>query len=132
MNGTVLLIEADQHDGKTVAEALGHEGFRLVVCAQPLDALRFVDASVDLVICDLATNRNRAFELLRLWRQRSKNPPFLFLVDGGDVQSAVDAMKVGASDCLTKPIESARLHQSVGQFLGKTNAAERFRPAEAA
>jgi DNA-binding NtrC family response regulator len=77
----------------------------------PRVAKAFLNQQVDLAICDLATDRNAAFAFMNELREQWLQTPLVFLVEKGDVEAAVEAMKLGAVDCLVKPLDSRKLRE---------------------
>ena len=70
-----------------------------------------------LVICDLESTQIHGMELVRQWKARQPETPFLALTNGGDVGSAVEAMKNGVADCLVKPIDQDDVRSSAMQLI---------------
>ena len=81
------------------------------------DALAHAKDSVGLVICDLESTQVHGMELVRLWKARQPQTPFLALTNGRDVGSAVEAMKNGVADCLVKPIDQDELRSTTMQLV---------------
>jgi DNA-binding NtrC family response regulator len=106
MNSTSLILVAggDAADRETILQALNGE-FHVVAAQTMEDALAHADDSVGLVICDLESTQIHGMELVRLWKARQPQTPFLALTSGHDVGLAVEAMKSGMADCLVKPID---------------------------
>jgi DNA-binding NtrC family response regulator len=82
----------------------------------PREAKAFLNQQVDLAICDLATDRDEAFAFINELREQWPQTPLVFLVDVGDVEAAVEAMKLGAVDCLAKPLHSKRLRDAAKKW----------------
>jgi DNA-binding NtrC family response regulator len=81
------------------------------------DALAHADDSVGLVICDLESTQIHGMELVRQWKARQPQTPFLAITSGQDVGSAVEAMKSGVADCLVKPIDEDDVRSSAMQLV---------------
>src|SRR4249920_984386 len=103
-NSLILVAGGDAADRETILQALNDE-FHVVAAQTMEDALAHAGDSVGLVICDLESTQIHGMELVRLWKARQPQTPFLALTNGHDVGSAVDAMKSGVADCLVKPID---------------------------
>lgn len=64
----------------------------------------------DVLLCDINMPRLDGMELLRRLCERSQNPPEVIMLTGqGTVETAIEAMKLGAYDYLTKPYRIAEL-----------------------
>ena len=81
-------------------------------CLRALHATPF-----DLVISDVQMTGMDGLELLREIRRRSRDLPVLMMTAHGSVQTAIEAMKQGATDYLLKPFEAEVLVASLGQWL---------------
>lgn len=83
---------------------------------------RLESADFDVLLCDINMPRLDGIELLRRLRERSQNPPEVIMLTGqGTVETAIEAMKLGAYDYLTKPYRIAELSALV------IAAAEKYR-----
>ncbi len=77
-----------------------------------------MDREVDAVVSDLRLGQGpNGVDLLRSWRERHPTTPFILLTAYGDVESAVDAMKLGADDYLTKPVDPSQLLELIRHCL---------------
>jgi DNA-binding NtrC family response regulator len=130
MKHTVLLIDANSMEADSLERAVRGEAIEFVRALDPREARDFMDQTVRLVICDLRAGRDASFDLLRDWGGRSDSPDFIFLVEAGDVQSAVDGMKLGAADCLIKPIDTQKLRELTSRMLRSgANGREQLAPS---
>ena len=106
---TILVVEDEQGERDAMARVLRMEGFDAATAADQEDALPWLDKGVDLVISDLRLGDGNGVDLLRIWKQNHPTTPFLLVTAYGDVESAVSAMKLGAEDYLTKPVDPEQL-----------------------
>jgi DNA-binding NtrC family response regulator len=122
----ILIVKGDSEDTEQVVKIL-RERHNVIGPEDADDALARVNESVHLVICELHTNRFDGLELLRAWKDRGQKTPFLAIAETGDVSAAVAAMKLGASDCLVKPLDEGKLLSAVSQLIRsrETNGDER-------
>ena len=117
----ILVAGAEPSDRETILVALGDQCH--VVAAQSIDdALAHLSDSVDLVISDNSDGHFNALELLRRWKSSHAKTPFLVMVDGRDVSSAVEAMNQGAADCIAKPLDIDELRSAATQLLSINTA----------
>jgi DNA-binding NtrC family response regulator len=110
-NSLILVAGGDAADRETILQALNDE-FHVVAAQTIEDALAHAEDSVGLVICDLESTQIHGMELIRLWKARQPETPFLALTNGQDVGTAVEAMKHGVADCLVKPIDQDDVRSS--------------------
>jgi len=115
-NSLILVAGGDAADRETILQALNDE-FHVVAAQTMEDALAHADGSVGLVICDLESMQIHGMELVRLWKARQPQTPFLALTSRHDVGSAVEAMKSGVADCLVKPIDQDDVRSSAMQLV---------------
>jgi DNA-binding NtrC family response regulator len=114
-NTLILVAGGDAADRETILQALS-DGFHVVAARTIEDALAHAKDLVGLVICDLDSTQIDGMELVRLWKARRPQTPFLALTNGADIGVAIEAMKNGVSDCLVKPIDQDDLRASAMQL----------------
>lgn len=119
---TILVVEDGPGEREALARLFRLEQFHVRTAANPAQALRFVREPVDLIVSDLKMGSQDGLDLLRLWRAERTETPFVMLTAYGDVESAVTAMKLGASDYLTKPVDPDRLLALVRHCLAARQA----------
>lgn len=106
MKGRILLVEDDETFRsllQTILEDDGHEVLTAEDGLKGLDLLR--QKNFDLVVTDLKMPGKTGLELFRDSRTDPNPPMFIFITAFGKVDEAVTAMKEGAVDFLTKPLE---------------------------
>ncbi len=107
---SVLLVDDEQNILKTVTIGLESVGFEVTAFTEPLkalDALR--ERSFDLAFYDLKMSPIDGMELLRETRRISPVTTVILMTAHGSVDSAVEAIKLGAYDYLQKPFEFSEL-----------------------
>lgn len=105
----ILVVEDQPREREAMCRLLRSEGFAVASAATKLEALAFVDESIHLVISDLRLGNDSGLHLLREIRNQYANLPVLVVTAYGDIATAVQAIKCGAFDFLTKPLEPAKL-----------------------
>ncbi|MBK7391903.1 MAG: sigma-54-dependent Fis family transcriptional regulator [Chloracidobacterium sp.] len=107
-----LLVVDDEKNLRLVVQKemtrQGHE----VMCAEDGEAAweLLEEQDFDVVLCDINMPRLDGLGLLRRTRERSQNPPEVIMLTGqATVESAIEAMKLGAYDYLTKPYRIGEL-----------------------
>jgi DNA-binding NtrC family response regulator len=113
----ILVVENDPDQRESIVRTLDPDRFHVVGAENTEDAIAYADDSVDLVISELQSRDLNGLELLRRWKQRRPSTPFVLVTDGNDVNSVVEAMKLGASDCILKPVDSEKLRTLVVDLL---------------
>ena len=110
---TILIVDDDKITRETLALALedDYETLAAKDGKSALDILKKTD--VNLVLSDLFMPGMNGIELLKeintLFSEISEKPPVIFITGQGTVETAVEAMKLGAYDYVTKPVNIDRL-----------------------
>jgi len=100
----LLLVEDEVNMVRTLTKILERKGYEVHGACTGQEALERLSATTyDLVITDLNMPVMDGMELLREIRLRQLNPAIIVLTGHGTIQSAVEAMKLGAGDYLIKP-----------------------------
>lgn len=119
----ILVVEDGAGEREALVRMLRMEQFDVVSAPNPEKAMELIDLPIDLVISDLRMGRSSGLDLLRQWSDRYPHTPFLMLTAYGDVESAVAAMKLGARDYLTKPVNPNELLDLINKYLAQRAAA---------
>ncbi len=106
---TILVVEDKQSDREALVRLLRQEDYNITQAASPDQAMAFLTEPVDLIVSDLLMGENSGIDLLRFWKGRRPETPFIMTTAHGDVSTAVEAMKLGAADYLTKPVNPDEL-----------------------
>lgn len=120
----VLVVEDRLATAKHIEALLQEAGMKTAILSKPLEALQAIGQhNPDLVLMDMSMPDCTGDELARLIRQHGgyDSLPIVFLSSEQDIEIQLSAMRTGADDFLTKPVNPLRLVQSVRM------RAERFR-----
>lgn len=102
--GKILVVEDVDQERAALCEALKGSGFRVKGAGNGASGLEELKgSSYDLVISDLRMPKIDGLELLRKINEEKIDVPVVIVSGYGSVQSAVDAMKLGAFDFVMKP-----------------------------
>ena len=123
MNNEILLIDDDPSVLASLALLLKQAGYRTRSAASPSEALAHLSSrDVDLVIQDMNFTRNTTGEeglrLLAQIRTSHEQVPVILMTGWGSIALAVQGVRAGASDFITKPWTNEQLLQSVKTALG--------------
>jgi two-component system, NtrC family, response regulator AtoC len=118
-----LLIAEDEANLRLVLQKeLQRLGYRVHVAPDGEAALRKLEESnVDVLLCDINMPRMDGMELLRRVHERPNPPEVIMLTGQGTIETAVEAMRSGAYDYLTKPYSINELDVRVRQAAEKRN-----------
>ena len=118
--GTLLVVEDDGDVREFLAGDLRARGYRTETsgsCGDAIGQLR--KQSFDVVLCDVQLPDGDGLSVLR-WCQQRPDPPVVILLTGyGSIESAVEAMRAGADDYLTKPIVDDELVESLSRAMAR-------------
>ena len=115
---TVLVIDDDEGLRRVVEYNLQEEGYRVITAADGTAGLRqFQASSVDLVLTDVRMPEMDGLDLLARLKAMQPELPVIVLTAHGTIDSAIEAMKLGAFDYLTKPFNRDQLKAAVRKAL---------------
>ena len=113
----VLLVEDEAEQRRLVAEILQREGFAVRQASTVAEALDAIDVEVpDLVVCDWRMPERDGGELLDEVRDRALGCGFIVMTAYGSIAHAMEAVRRGADDYLSKPIKRDLLEEKLQQW----------------
>ena len=114
----VLVVDDEEAQRKVLAGFLRKKGFEVLTAGAAGEALEEASThTVDLVLTDLRMPGGGGLELLRGLRSLNPEVPVIVMTAYGTVTSAVEAMKQGAADYLSKPVDLDELELLVARTL---------------
>ena len=119
-NSKFRLLVVDDERGLCagVQEALRREGYQVDAANDAQTALGLLEANTyHVVVSDIRMPDMSGLQLLHRARQRRQDAQFILMTAYGTVENAVEAMKAGAYDYLTKPLDMQRLRLLVAKAL---------------
>ncbi len=113
-----LIVDDDPQLCATLSSLLAREGHQ-VETAETADAaeIRLQEALFDLVITDLLLPDGSGIEIIKQIRSSTPETPVIMLTGHGSVDTAVDALKLGAADYVTKPFRDSELLATINKAL---------------
>jgi DNA-binding NtrC family response regulator len=116
----ILIAEDETNLRLVLQKELERLGYRVQVAPDGEAALRKLEESnVDVLLCDINMPRIDGMEVLRRVHERPNPPEVIMLTGQATVETAVEAMKLGAYDYLTKPYHITELDVRVKQAAEK-------------
>ena len=114
----ILVADDDADIRMSLSERLRWLGHEVVTAADGRAALAAVEAhALDLIFLDVSMPRLNGIEALKLIRRRWPNLPVVVVTAYGTIRLAVEAMKEGAVDFITKPFEQGQIDQTVSAMI---------------
>lgn len=117
----LLVVDDEKNLRLVVQKELSRQGHEVEAASDGESAWELLETQdFDVLLCDINMPRLDGISLLRRLREKSQNPPEVIMLTGqGTVETAIEAMKLGAYDYLTKPYRIAELAALVTQAAEK-------------
>jgi DNA-binding NtrC family response regulator len=117
-NKDILIVDDEALVGESLKEMLTLEGFSADAVLDGQAALaKIKDDHYDLILSDIQMPDLNGIELLKELKGRSPDTAVIFITGHGHIAGAVEAIKLGAYDYITKPIDDLRLKLTIGHAL---------------
>lgn len=104
--GKILAIDDEPNIRHLIRNEFSLEGFKVTTAGSGEEGLKlFEDNSFDVVLLDIRLPRMNGIEVLRRLKKKDPATEVIMITAYGDIQTAVDSLKLGARDYLTKPFK---------------------------
>ncbi len=114
----ILIVDDEKNYLLVLSALLGGEGYEVMTAPSGARALALVEEDEpDLVITDMRMPRMSGVQLIQELKERLPDLPVIVMTAFGTVENAVEAMKAGAIDYITKPFENQELLMTVERAL---------------
>ena len=121
LSGRILVVEDHEAERRAVTSILKSEGLTVFGVENADKALSYVGEDIHVVLTDLNLGDVSGIELLNLWKKKKPETQFIFLTGHSSINSAVEAIKAGAFDYLTKPVNFDELNLLIARALEGLN-----------
>lgn len=116
----ILVVDDEPLIRKSLYEILRIEGFFVDMASTAEEALTIINKEpIDIVVTDLKLPQMNGLELLREIKKGSSKTEVILITGYGTIESAVEAMKIGACDYITKPIDDAAVKMVIRKIIEK-------------
>ncbi len=123
---SLLVVEDSDSLREVLAAVLEREGFRVVATRSAEEALHaFSVESFVCVLADFKLPRMHGIDLAKKIRESAPHLPFVIMTAFGSIDVAVEAMKSGASDFITKPFEPSSIASILRQVMQHNRIVDR-------
>jgi two-component system nitrogen regulation response regulator NtrX len=117
----ILIIDDEKAIRKTLTEILSFEGYKIDEAADGEEGLKkFRDKSYDLVLCDIKMPKLDGIEFLQKAGEINADIPVIMISGHGNIETAVEAVKKGAFDYISKPPDLNRLLITIRNAMDKS------------
>ncbi|MEO6135653.1 MAG: sigma-54 dependent transcriptional regulator [Ginsengibacter sp.] len=125
MMPSILIIDDEKAIRKTLTEILGYEGYKIDEAADGLEGLKkFREKNYDLVLCDIKMPKLDGLEFLEKAKEINSATPIIIISGHGNIETAVEAVKKGAFDYISKPPDLNRMLITLRNAMEKTTLVE--------
>ena len=122
MPHSILIVEDDLTFATMLKTWLGKKGFLVDTAGSSARARKQLDAQpYDLVLSDLRLPDQDGISLLAWMKEHGHRIPLIIMTGYADIQSAVQAMKNGANDYISKPVQPDVLLKKINEALQSKN-----------
>src|SRR5665213_432042 len=119
---SILIIDDEKSIRKTITEILTYEGYKIDEAADGEEGLKkFREKNFDLVICDIKMPKLDGIEFLEKAKEIDPEVPIIIISGHGNIETAVEAVKKGAFDYISKPPDLNRLLITLRNAMDKTS-----------
>lgn len=116
----ILIIDDEKAIRKTLTEILSFEGYKIDDAADGEEGLKkFKEKSYDLVLCDIKMPKLDGIEFLQKAGEINPDVPVIMISGHGNIETAVEAVKKGAFDFISKPPDLNRLLITIRNAMDK-------------
>jgi len=118
---TILIIDDEKSIRKTLTEILSYEGYKVDEAGDGEEGLKkFKEKTYDLVLCDIKMPKLDGIEFLEKAKQINVDVPIIVISGHGNIETAVEAVKKGAFDYISKPPDLNRMLITLRNAMDKT------------
>lgn len=116
----ILIIDDEKAIRKTLTEILSFEGYKIDEAPDGEEGLKkFKERSYDLVLCDIKMPKLDGIEFLQKAGEINPDVPIIMISGHGNIETAVEAVKKGAFDFISKPPDLNRLLITIRNAMDK-------------
>lgn len=128
----LLIVDDEGNIRKILKAAFERSNYKVTAVESGDEALQAIasDPTIDLVLTDVLMPGITGVELLAHVRSRREDLPVLIMTAYGTIPQAVEAMRLGAVDYITKPFDLEVLKRTVAHFLPKSGSKATKKPAK--
>ncbi len=122
---TLLLVDDDRYLLSSMADWLHEQGYQTDTAASLAQAIAAIDRKTyDLVLADIRLGDGDGFDILDHCRKNRPETAVIMITGYGTVESAVEAIRLGAFDFLTKPLIDEELEMAIERALNQRKVIE--------
>jgi two-component system nitrogen regulation response regulator NtrX len=117
----ILIIDDEKAIRKTLSEILSYEGYKIDEAGDGEEGLKkFREKEYDVILCDIKMPKIDGIEFLEKAKELNTDIPIIMISGHGTIETAVEAVKKGAYDYISKPPDLNRLLITIRNAMDKT------------
>jgi two-component system, NtrC family, nitrogen regulation response regulator NtrX len=118
----ILIVDDEKAIRKTLSEILSYEGYKIDEAGDGEEGIRkFRDKEYDVILCDIKMPKMDGIEFLDKAKELNPDIPIIMISGHGTIETAVEAVKKGAYDYISKPPDLNRLLITIRNAMDKTS-----------
>src|SRR5215212_3514446 len=118
----ILIIDDEKAIRKTLGEILSYEGYKIDEASDGEEGLKkFKEKNYDVVLCDIKMPKLDGIEFLQKAGENNADIPVIMISGHGNIETAVEAVKKGAYDYISKPPDLNRLLITIRNAMEKNS-----------
>jgi two-component system nitrogen regulation response regulator NtrX len=118
----ILIIDDEKAIRKTLSEILSYEGYKIDEAGDGEEGFRkFREKEYDVILCDIKMPKMDGIEFLEKAKELNPDLPIIMISGHGTIETAVEAVKKGAYDYISKPPDLNRLLITIRNAMDKTS-----------
>ncbi|MES1215647.1 MAG: sigma-54 dependent transcriptional regulator [Bacteroidota bacterium] len=118
----ILIIDDEKAIRKTLGEILSFEGYKIDEASDGEEGLKkFKERAYDVVLCDIKMPKVDGIEFLQKASESNSDIPIIMISGHGNIETAVEAVKKGAYDFISKPPDLNRLLITIRNAMDKSS-----------
>lgn len=118
----ILIIDDEKAIRKTLSEILSYEGYKIDEAGDGEEGFRkFKEKEYDVILCDIKMPKMDGIEFLEKAKESNPDLPIIMISGHGTIETAVEAVKKGAYDYISKPPDLNRLLITIRNAMDKTS-----------
>jgi two-component system nitrogen regulation response regulator NtrX len=118
----ILIIDDEKAIRKTLFEILSYEGYKIDEAGDGEEGLKkFREKDYDVILCDIKMPKIDGIEFLEKAKETNPDIPIIMISGHGTIETAVEAVKKGAYDYISKPPDLNRLLITIRNAMDKTS-----------
>ncbi len=104
---SILIVEDKESMAEMLKETLESEGYTVISAKDGAEGMTYLkEKKIDLVLTDLKLPDSDGIDILRVSKEENQFRPVIIMTAYGSIEKAVEAMKLGAFDFITKPFDT--------------------------